>query len=764
VDGRSDVYSLGCVLHEMLAGTPPFTGATAEDVLRRHLESEPPRLPGVDAALRRALAKAPADRFATPLAFAEALERRRRGWRIAVPAGLALIAAVPMAARLIPPRFPAHPSASVIAVLPLVPATGDTVVTRLARDLVVTLSASLDGVGEIRTADALTVLALTRENAAPLTVAQGLQLGRRLGASSVVMGSVAASGGQARVDLGLYTTDSAQVIARATAIAPAGDLTTLTDSLTWTLLRDVWRTRAPPTPSLAALTTRSLTALRAFLEGERAMLDGQWDGAAQAYGQAMAADSTFWLAFWRYSYARWWYLEAVDDSVLTPLYAHRAALPERDRLVLESWWTDTIPLALARGREAVTRFPEYWPGWMQYADWLFHAGPVYGHRADEALAALERTVALNPSFLPAWEHLYWAAVPGDTVLAARALEELVRLGFPRSSALEFGFDVSRVYRLELLLARSGVLDQILIDSIARDLVTVARGRVGGGSSLLPVQVELSRRVLSSNPRPDLAAAHERLLADAWAGRGAWDSALAVAEQYTRRTEGVDALAAYRLAVLGAWVGALPPADAARYRRLPVRGGDRPARAAMWWAELGWLDGLLAVARRDREEVRVARARVRQAGAPSSVVLDRSLAELEAELDDGRARAARALATLNWDNPDVLVPGTDIHPYVIAVSRLAAGRWLTALGDTTAAERAFRWFDAAWALDGYRPARRVLGALAERERARLYQGQGHAQQARRAYGEFLRRYDRPVSAHRSLVEEARAALADNNIRR
>jgi serine/threonine-protein kinase len=81
LDGRSDVYALGCVLHEMLAGQPPFTGPTVESLVRQHLSAEPPTVTalrpsvpeGVVAALTRSLAKVPADRFSSAGAFGEAI-------------------------------------------------------------------------------------------------------------------------------------------------------------------------------------------------------------------------------------------------------------------------------------------------------------------------------------------------------------------------------------------------------------------------------------------------------------------------------------------------------------------------------------------------------------------------------------------------------------------------------------------------------------------------------------------------------------------
>src|SRR6185503_20616294 len=80
IDGRADQYALACVVYEMITGQPPFTGPTGDSVLLQHRTVDPrpatalrPTTPvHLAQALTRALAKAPADRFATMTAFSDA--------------------------------------------------------------------------------------------------------------------------------------------------------------------------------------------------------------------------------------------------------------------------------------------------------------------------------------------------------------------------------------------------------------------------------------------------------------------------------------------------------------------------------------------------------------------------------------------------------------------------------------------------------------------------------------------------------------------
>ena len=87
VDNRTDIYALGCVFYEMLAGEPPFTGATVQVVTARHAKAPPPLLrtirpslpAGIDDAVHRALAKTPEGRFPTAGDFVAALTAASAG-------------------------------------------------------------------------------------------------------------------------------------------------------------------------------------------------------------------------------------------------------------------------------------------------------------------------------------------------------------------------------------------------------------------------------------------------------------------------------------------------------------------------------------------------------------------------------------------------------------------------------------------------------------------------------------------------------------
>jgi YVTN family beta-propeller protein len=105
VDGRADVYSLGCLLHECLTGEPPFPRGSDAAVLFAHLQEEPLAAPGLEEVLARALAKSPNERYGTCRELVEAAratlgiaEPTRRRWPLALASvGIASIGAAVLA-------------------------------------------------------------------------------------------------------------------------------------------------------------------------------------------------------------------------------------------------------------------------------------------------------------------------------------------------------------------------------------------------------------------------------------------------------------------------------------------------------------------------------------------------------------------------------------------------------------------------------------------------------------------------------------------
>jgi serine/threonine-protein kinase len=218
VDGRSDLYSLGCVLYEMLAGTPPFSGATTESLVRQHVMSTPPPVtqfrPAVPAAvndaLMRALAKAPADRFnpvgqfstaitqATITSVGAASTRSSRRPLIVVALGLLALAGIgwAIAARL---RTAAIESASprFIAVLPFENVGGDSSIISLILGMHTEIVTQLTKVGGLTVASRNAGLEYRNTTKSDRVIAS------ELGVGSLLKGSVQRAGNQIRISVAL---------------------------------------------------------------------------------------------------------------------------------------------------------------------------------------------------------------------------------------------------------------------------------------------------------------------------------------------------------------------------------------------------------------------------------------------------------------------------------------------------------------------------------------------------------------------------------
>jgi len=793
-DARSDVWAVGVVLYEMLGGRRPFQGQNDSAVINGIRADTPPALQtlnprlsaGIIRVVDRCLMKDPRRRYATMhelSAALAALERTSAGVPSPVKTalsrsrGVAVLGAIVVAIALVlvvlvwrvPLRITAgsavDPSVSNLIVLPLAPAVPDSSLSRVGVELAITLSRALEGVGNVRVHDPLAVVARTTGQA-PLAFDDGVRLARERGATGMIHGTIVRAGTGVRIDAALHAVDGERLAYTSTTGDP-DDIMALTDALAVGLLRQMWRRGRAPVPDLAAITTRSIPALRAYLDGERAIGEGRFYDAPEAFERAIAIDSTFWSAYWRLWYARGWHSLPVDSAVRAAVANNLAALPPADSALASSRFSSDRLLRHDMVREAVRAFPNYWPAWFEYADLLVHQGPYLGFPLSEARTALEQVVSLNPDLVPAWEHLYWVAVrERDVSLTERVLNELERLRLDSLRAPELRYDVMQYYVYLADLVRSnGEADSARTEAGAA-LLAGMRSRTAQEnlSASLHVygfhraQLELLDRILAHGPAPDIRAAHHYGRAFSWAGRGAWDYALASATRYAReaRPAEIELLPA-QFATVGALLGAIEPDVALSHVEAAAARSHALGASPEVRAEILWLEGLTAFVHKEPTGMRRARAQLRALGASSSApVLERSLAAFEASADH-TDQAGDSLAALEREGARQArqFDFSRDHPFFSATNRLLAARWLIASGDTDMADALLLFPDATFPAELRRQAdaNQALAPLILIERARIAEALGRNAEARRLYAEVQMRWDAPIPALRRLLLDA-----------
>lgn len=337
------------------------------------------------------------------------------------------------------------------------------------------LSTGLDGAAGLRAISSRTVLARYHEmvpDTASVDEQTELAVARRTGARYALLGSAVALGPKVRLVADVYALDGNHRVGEAQVQGSPDSVLTLVDRLAAHALglildRDDGKL---PRIDLASVTTSSLPALKAYLNGEVEFRRGHFTEAAAAYQRAVARDSLFALAYYKLSEAVGW-SQGIASARLRDLQARARALadrlPERaaliDRVAYKVQRND--PTALSLAKQAVEKYPDDAESWYELGEAYVH---VTGSGTwDDAERAFKRAVQLAPRFAPYRIHLIDEAFRlDDSALVARRLGAYERLapGTPQdtmyrlAAALAFGTKASQDSGLAAALTLTPLLE------------------------------------------------------------------------------------------------------------------------------------------------------------------------------------------------------------------------------------------------------------------------------------------------------------------
>jgi tetratricopeptide (TPR) repeat protein len=442
LDSRSDIFSFGVMLYEMTAGQRPYRGESFTSVVAKILESEPepltrlrPEIPAdLDRLIGRCLRKSPDERYGDTQDLVRDLRRLRdslaaggargtgrgRGaaWALAT-AAIVVVTAAALWALVIrsPPPAPREapvvtedpiiqPAQAAVAVFPFtVRGTGE--FDYLGEGLTDLLSTTLEWGGRLRSVDSRAVLGrVSRRGEELLGPDEASELARELGADRFILGDVVVAGDRLRVNASLYGTGPERNSqARASAEGDSSSLFSVVDDLTAQLLAAQFGGLDTRVIGIAAVTTDSVPALKAYLAGEAGLRAGRFGEALDAFQRAVQIDDSFALAYYRLSVAAEWLTRAeLTRQAAEQAFQHSGRLADHDRLLLEAylaWHRGASQEAERLYRAIVEAYPEDVEAWYQLGEVLFHYGPqrgnsvvasepafrtVLGFEADHALA------------------------------------------------------------------------------------------------------------------------------------------------------------------------------------------------------------------------------------------------------------------------------------------------------------------------------------------------------------------------------------------
>ncbi|MCH7874880.1 MAG: protein kinase [Gemmatimonadetes bacterium] len=497
VDARTDIYAVGCMLYEMLAGEQPYTGQI-ESVIEQHLSADPPSIcrirrrvdPQLDAAIRKALEKVPADRFTTAMQFTEALDRvvpgtaptaarGHRGRAISVTAaGMAVAALVGGAVMLVPSAEVPFDERDWILITSFENQTGDTVFDRAldaALTTSITQSKRVNVFPQVRIRE--TLRRMEREGAGFIDQELGTEVAVREGLKVILVPSISGLDDSYIISARLVDVASGADLSAAAATADTrGEVLRAVDELARAMRRKLGETRLDLITNggwFPRATTSSLDALKAFTEGSRAWNVGQYDQARALWEQALEHDSTFAWAHASLGLMAYWYNNRPEgERRFERAEAGLDRLTARERL-----WIRSL-MAGSRGKpeESIEILKIFLRDYPDDRDAWFNLGSglMRLRRCDEAIPALERVLELDSGMVNAY--IQMATCYNATERPAEAIPLYRRAFALDSGAITRGF-INHEYGSALV--KAGQLDaadttfRLMLDA---DRWQQARGR------------------------------------------------------------------------------------------------------------------------------------------------------------------------------------------------------------------------------------------------------------------------------------------------
>ncbi len=447
IDGRSDTFALACVLHEMLLGEPPFTGINAQAIMARLMTTDPPSLtaarhtipPSIDRAVRRALERLPADRFATTADFVSALQlpsrpapagwRRRAlvGWGLVLALALLVGAAYLWSGRRGTGKPDEMARRRIVAVLPFRNISADTAQQYFSAGMTEEIASQLAKVASLRV--------LGRSATAQFdSGADRLQrMADELGVGSVVEGSVRLAGDRVRIDVELTDIASGQSLWSEQYEREITDLFAVQDEVALQVTSALQATLRPSEAKrLAHVPTSSPAAYQIFLRAFTLRPTTRTENRTQAelLRQAIAIDSNFAPAY--ASLARNYMFRAVGGE---PEWIDSAFVAARRAVAIDPDLADgyfalgdlqSINLKLADARRSYLRALELQPSHAGAMDDLANVYVALG-RFDEAVDWALRAAELDPNQIHAPYHVGLPMIElGDDAATARYLHAAER--------------------------------------------------------------------------------------------------------------------------------------------------------------------------------------------------------------------------------------------------------------------------------------------------------------------------------------------------